>query len=217
MTDDQYDEMNRILEGAYLEGQGAINNLVQQDLRQQQFQMSLQRDIERGLSNNPESFANLPMPRAEFDLPMVRPPAAVSRSANPGNPIDFLGTLREAQRTGRTMDEVEFARQVKAAKENAGSTPNASHQLEQGFGMLGIPQSLASAIRSVEEHGVLGAVYHSQDNPELERTRDWMAGNAEAMYERAEQYSDGNPLGVALRMDASDAAMYAGAFPRQQH
>ena len=67
LTDDQYDEMNRVLEGAYLEGQGAINNLVQRDLRQQQFQISLQRDLERGLSNNPQSFANLPMPTAQFE------------------------------------------------------------------------------------------------------------------------------------------------------
>lgn len=67
LTAEQNADMNRQVEAGYLASQGRFNDQLQRDVRQQQFQVSLQWDIERGLNNNNAEFvANLSMPRAEF-------------------------------------------------------------------------------------------------------------------------------------------------------
>lgn len=58
--------MSRLVEADYLASQGQFNDQLRRDVNQQLFQMSLQRDIERSLTNNPEFSANLLVPRAEF-------------------------------------------------------------------------------------------------------------------------------------------------------
>lgn len=67
ITEEQWAEVDQLLSGEIAASQGQFNGRLQRDLRQQQFQVSLQRDIERSLSNNPVSAINLPVPRAEFD------------------------------------------------------------------------------------------------------------------------------------------------------
>lgn len=83
LTADQYDEMKQIIDAVSVGGQTAINDQLRHDLREVQFQMSVQRDIERSLSKNPEFFANLPMPAAPsfVDTSAVR--AVASASSRP--------------------------------------------------------------------------------------------------------------------------------------
>lgn len=71
LTKEQYADMSRQIEEGYLASQGQFNDQLQRDLRQQQFQVSLQREITRNLDNNPELAVNLPVPRAEFVSPSV--------------------------------------------------------------------------------------------------------------------------------------------------
>jgi len=78
LTEDQYADMNRQVEAGYLASQGEFNDQMQRDVRQQQFQVSLQRDIERSLSNNPEFSVSVPVPRAEFATPSA---PTISRQA----------------------------------------------------------------------------------------------------------------------------------------
>ena len=214
LTANQYGEIDQVVEAGLIESQAAFNNQLQHDLRQQQFQVSLQRDIGRSLSSNPESFAHLPTPRAEFDLPKVGPRVAVSRGPNAADQSDFFSTMQEARRTGRTMEEVMLAREIGAAKAITPSQPNSSHRLEQAFGMLGIPQSVAEAVRSVEEHGVLGAVYHAFDNPALQEGQARLLSDAEETLRSANSYADSSFVGIQLRMMANDQFIAAGMVPR---
>jgi YD repeat-containing protein len=145
ITPEQWADVDRQLSAA---NQGAFDDQLQRDIRQQQFQVSLQRDLERSLSNNPEFVANLPAPTVEFEddifgganpfagarLTPTFGDAVMEYDSRVLHAIDVAGglapgeewnsLLTAARQSGRSMDQVAADRK-RAAALAAAASPSA--------------------------------------------------------------------------------------------
>lgn len=70
----KFDALGEALNELVAQNQADFDRVLQRDLRQQQFQLSLERDIARGLYSSPDFTENLPRPAAEFDVSTIPRP-----------------------------------------------------------------------------------------------------------------------------------------------
>jgi YD repeat-containing protein len=118
LTADQYDEMNRQIEEAYQASQAQFDDELQLDLQQQQFQISLELGLERSLNNNPEFFANLPVP--------------VLQNTNEATAAEFA--LEEVTVTGKRLPPLLTMDDLNAMRANIVDSPR--EQLSPGVRVL---------------------------------------------------------------------------------